>query len=116
MRAISFRQRTVRPHAHPQAIQAARRRQETVACNVQDALRAGVESRRSPGIRRVELRRSRDLGWARRHRQQLVTATVMTVVRGIGWLGGKPWGERRRQSDHLAQLAPHPWSRRTGLC
>jgi transposase len=110
------RQRTVSPQAHPAVLQAARQRQETPQFNAPDALRAGVESRVSPGVRCVELRRSRYLGLARTHLQQLLTATAMHVVRVIAWLWGEPVGERRRPPGHLAQLSPHPLSRQTVLC
>jgi transposase len=109
------RQLTVRPHAH-EAIQAALQRQETAAFNTQYALRAGVESSLSQGIRRVDLRQSRYLGLARTHLQQLLTATAMHVVRVIVWLWGEPLGERRRKPGHFAQLAPHPLSRQMVLC
>jgi hypothetical protein len=73
------------------------------------ALRAGVESSLSQGIRRVDLRRSRDVGVARTHLQQLLTATAMPVVRVIAWLWGEPLGERRQPPGPLAQCSPHPW-------
>jgi len=110
------RQLTVRPQAHHEAIQAARQRHETVAFKVQYALRAGVESSLSQGIRRFDLRRSRYLGLARTHLQQLLNATAMNVVRVIAWLWGEPLSERRRKPGHFARLAPHPWSRQTLLC
>jgi transposase len=59
------RQLTVRPQAHHEAIQAARQRQETAEFTAQYALRAGVESSLSQGIRRFDLRQSRYLGLAR---------------------------------------------------
>src|SRR5262249_46189299 len=110
------RQLTVRPQAHHEALQAARQRQETPACKVQYALRSGVESSLSQGIRRFDLRQSRYLGLARTHLQQLLTATAMNVVRVIAWLWEEPLGERRRQPGHFAQLAPHRLSRQTVLC
>jgi transposase len=110
------RQLTVRPQAHHEAIQAARRRQATGDFKVQYALRAGVESSLSQGTRRFALRQSRYLGLARTHLQQLLNATAMNVVRVIAWLRGEPLGERRRQSGPFAQLAPHPLSRQTVLC
>jgi transposase len=88
------RQLTVRPQAHHEAIQAARQRQETTAFKAREALRAGVESRLSQGIRRVDLRRSRDIGLARTPLQQLRTATAMHLVRVITWLWGEILGER----------------------
>ncbi len=110
------RQLTVRPQAHHEAIQAARQRQETAEFKAQYALRAGVESSVSQATRRFDLRRSRYLGLARTHLQQLLTVTAMNVVRVIAWLRGEPLGERRRKPGHLAQLAPHLLSRRTVLC
>ena len=80
------------------------------------ALRSGVESSLSQGIRRFDLRQSRYFGFARTHLQQLLTATAMNIVRVIAWLWEEPLGERRRKLGHFAQLAPHPLSRQTVLC
>ena len=110
------RQLTVRLQPHHEALQTARQRQETPEFKAQYALRAGVESSLSQGTRRFDLRRSRYLGLARTHLQQLLTATAMNIVRVIAWLRGEPLGERRRPPGHLAQLAPHPLSRQTVLC
>jgi transposase len=110
------RQLTVRPQAHHEAIQAARLRQETPEFKAQYALRSGVESSLSQGIRRFDLRQSRSIGFARTHLQHLLTAVAMNVVRVIAWLWGEPLGERRRKPGHFAQLAPHPLSRQTVLC
>jgi len=110
------RQLTVRLQTHHEAIQTARQRQETPEFKAQYALRAGVESSLSQGTRRVDLRRSRYIGLARTHLQQLLTATAMSMVRTIAWLWGEPLGERRRQPGQFAQLSPHPLSRQTVLC
>jgi transposase len=110
------RQLTVRPQAHHEAIQAARLRQKTPEFKAQYALRSGVESSLSQGIRRFDLRRSRYIGLARTNLQQLLTAAAMNVVRVIAWLWGEPLGERRRKPGHFARLAPHPVSRQTVLC
>jgi transposase len=64
------RQLTVRPQAQHVAMQAARQRQETAEFKVQYALRAGVESTLSQGVRRFDLRRSRYTRLARTHLQQ----------------------------------------------
>jgi transposase len=61
------RQLTVRPQAQHVAMQAARQRQETAEFKAQYALRAGVESTLSQGVRRFDLRRSRYIGLARTH-------------------------------------------------
>jgi transposase len=110
------RQLTVRPQVHHEAIQAARLRQETPEFKAQSALRSGVESSLSQGVRRFDLRQSRYIGLARTHLQQILTAAAMNVVRVIAWLWGEPLGERRRKPGHFAQLAPHPLSRQTVLC
>jgi transposase len=110
------RQLTVRLQAYHEALQAARQRQETADFKGRYALRAGVESSLSQGVRRFDLRRSRYRGLARTHLQQLLTATAMNVVRVIAWLWGEPLGERRRPPGHFAQLAPHPLSRQAVLC
>jgi transposase len=110
------RQLTVRLQAHHEALQAARQRQETPEFKAQYALRAGVESSFSQGIQRFDLRRSRYIGLARTHLQQLLNATAMNMVRAIAWLWGGPLGERRRKPGHFAQLASHPLSRQTVLC
>jgi transposase len=110
------RQLTVRTQAHHEAIQAACQRQETRDFKVQYTLRAGVESSLSQGTRRFDLRRSRYIGLARTHLQQLLNATAMHVVRVIAWLRDEPLGERRRQPGHLAQLAPYPLSRQAVRC
>jgi transposase len=100
------RQITVKPQASHEAIQAARQRQETAEFKAQYALRAGVESSLSQGIRRFDLRQSRYIGLARTHLQQLLNATAMNVVRVIAWLWGEPLGERRRPLGYFARLKP----------
>ena len=110
------RQLTVRPQAHHEALQAARQRQETPEFKVQYALRSGVESSLSQGIRRFDLRQSRYIGLARTHIQQLLTATAMNAVRVIAWRKGEPLGECRRKLGYFARLAPHPPSRQAVIC
>ena len=97
-------------------MQAARQRQETPEFKEKYALRSGVESSLSQGIRRFALRQSRYRGLAGAHLQQVLTATAMNVVRVIAWLWDEPLGERRRKPGHFARLAPHPLSRQTVLC
>ena len=110
------RQLTVRPQAHHEAMQAARQRQQTPEFKEQYALRSGVESSLSQGIRRFAVRQSRYRGLARTHRQHLLTATAMNIVRVIAWLKGEPLDERRRKPGHFARLAPQPLSRQAVLC
>jgi transposase len=110
------RQLTVRPQAHHEAMQAARQRQETPEFKEKYALRSGVASSLSQGIRRFDGRQSRSRGLARTHLQHLLTATAMNIVRVIAWLKGASLGEHRRKPGHFARLAPHPLSRQAALC
>jgi transposase len=102
------RQLTVKPQVYHEALRAARQRQETPEFRAQYALRAGVESSLSQGVRRFALRQSRYIGLARTHLQQVLTATAMNVVRVIDWRRGKPLGEKKRPAGRFARLAPAP--------
>src|SRR5215468_1579526 len=102
------RQLTVRPHAQHEAIQAARQRQETETFKAQYALRAGVESSISQGVRRFDLRRSRYIGLARTQLQQTINATAMNLVRVVDWLRRKASDDTKRPPGRFARLAPDP--------
>ena len=54
------------------------------------ALRSGVESSLSQGIRCFAVRQSRYRGLARTHLQHLLSAAAMNIVRVIAWLKGEP--------------------------
>jgi transposase len=99
---------TVRPQAQHEAIQAARQRQETETFKAQYALRAGVESSISQGVRRFDLRRSRYIGLARTHVQQTINATAMNLVRLADWCRKGKVDQRKRRPGYFARLAPLP--------
>jgi transposase len=107
------RQLTVRPQEQHVAMQAARQRQETAEFKARYAMRAGVESTLSQGVRRFDLRRSRYIGLARTHLQQTLNATAMNIVRVIDWLKGRRCGEQKRKAGHFAQLTPNLSSNQT---
>jgi transposase len=102
------RQLTVRPQAQHEAIQAARQRQETDEFKAQYALRAGVESSISQGVRRFDLRRCRYIGLARAQLQQTINATAINLVRLADWLRKGKMDQLKRRPGHFARLAPHP--------
>ncbi len=102
------RQLTVRPQAQHVALQAARQRQETDEFKAQYALRAGVESTISQGVRRFDLRRSRYIGLARTQLQQTITATAMNLVRLAAWFRRGGVEPPKRRPGHFARLAPPP--------
>jgi transposase len=110
------RQLTIRPQAQHVAMQAARQRQETAEFKAQYALRAGVESTLSQGVRRFDLRRSRYIGLTRTHLQQTLNATAMNIVRVIDWLKDRSCGAQRRKVGHLARLTPNLGSNQILAC
>ncbi|HEX6556055.1 MAG TPA: IS1182 family transposase [Ktedonobacteraceae bacterium] len=79
---------TVRPQAQHQALQAARRRQQTPAFAKQYTLRQGIEATISQGVRAFGLRRSRYIGLDKTHLQQVGIAAAINVVRIVAWLDG----------------------------
>ena len=99
---------TVRPQAQHVALQAARQRQETEEFKAQYALRAGVESSISQGVRRFDLRRSRYIGLARTQLQQTINATAMNLVRLADWFRKGKGDQPKRRPGHFARLAPPP--------
>jgi transposase len=89
---------TIRPRDQYQALQAARARQTTEAFKEQYAARAGIEGTLSQGIRAFELRRSRYIGLARTHLQNVLTATAMNFVRVSMWLSDTPRATTRQSA------------------
>lgn len=112
----SPRQLTVRPKEHHVAIHMARQRQETNEFKAQYALRAGIESCISQGTRRFALRRTRYIGLARTHLQQVVTAVAINAVRVIAWLWNESGGDQKRAPSQFALLAPQRRTLETSLC
>lgn len=99
---------TVLPQAQHGALQAARQRQETDEFKAQYALRAGVESTISQGVRRFDLRRSRYIGLARTQLQQTIMATAMNLVRLANWFRKGAVDPPQRRPGHFSRLAPAP--------
>jgi transposase len=79
---------TIRPQAQHEALQAARRRQQTPAFAKEYALREGIEATISQGVRAFGMRRSRYIGLAKTHLQHLGIAAAINVVRAVAWLDG----------------------------
>jgi transposase len=65
----------------------ARERQQTEAFKAKYALRSGVESLISQGVRVCELRRARYRGQAHTHLQHVITAVALNLLRLAAWLG-----------------------------
>ena len=89
------RQVTVRPQAEHEALQQARRYQQTEAFRQDYVHRAGV--------RAFGLRQARYLGLAKTHLQELGTATAINLTRWAAWHQQTPRAKTR--TSHLAALA-----------
>jgi transposase len=80
------RRLTVRWEAAHQALQAARKQASSEAFRRSYARRAGVEGTHSQRVRRCGLRRSRYVGQAKTHLQDVLTAAGLNLVRVGYWL------------------------------
>src|SRR5262249_42263620 len=83
------------PREQHEALQAARRRQETEEFRQQDAARAGIEGTQEQAVRRCGLRRRRDIGQAKAHLQHVLTAAAIDVIRLDDWWAGAPVSRTR---------------------
>jgi transposase len=81
---------TLRPREPHEALQAARRQQETPEWQAEYAVRAGVEGTLSQGVRGFGLRRCRDIDLARTRLQHVATAVAINIDRRSACLGGVP--------------------------
>ena len=68
-----------------EALQAARHHQTTAAFKAQYAMRAGIESTLSQGVRAFDLRRSRYIGLAKTHLQHILIAVGINLKRVMAW-------------------------------
>jgi hypothetical protein len=77
------------------ALEAARVRQATTAGQRLRALRQGIESTISQGIRAFGLRQARYRGLAKTHLQHVATAAALDLDRVAAWLEGRPLAPTR---------------------
>jgi transposase len=89
------REMTLRPRELHEALQVARRRQETAEWKAEYAVRAGVEGALSQGVRGFGLRRCRYVGLAKARLQHVATAAAINVYRISDWLGSVPQAATR---------------------
>jgi Transposase DDE domain len=81
---------TLQPEEEHEAIQFARRRQETEEFASVYSHRAGIEGTISQGVRAFGLRHARYRGLSRTHLQEVATAAAINVNRLAEWLNGVP--------------------------
>ncbi len=96
----------VRPQTAHEALQQQRQIEQTPTFRQAYALRAGIESTFSQGVRARGLRRSRYDGLIRTHVQQILTAVAINLARIDAVLTHTPRGTTRH--SHFARLAAHP--------
>jgi transposase len=92
------RELSFRPEEQYQALQAARERQKTEEFFKEYGLRAGIEGTLSQGVHTYGLRRSRYVGRAKTHLQNLLIAAALNLVRMIDWLKEIPRSKTRSSS------------------
>ena len=80
-----------------------RERQKTDEFKERYKQRAGVEGTISQGVRAFSLRRTRYVGLAKTHFQDIATAAAINLTRMAAWLEGEPLAKTRR--SRFASLA-----------
>lgn len=73
----------------------ARERQKTPEFQGRYAARAGIEGMLSQGVHTCGMRRSRYIGLAKTHLQNLLIATSLNVLRLVSWLREMPQAKTR---------------------
>ena len=91
-----LRELTLHPHAAHLALQAARVRQATPNFKACYDKRAGIEGTISQTVCALDARRSRYIGLAKTHLQQVLTATAINLIRAFAWLEEIPFAKTRR--------------------
>jgi transposase len=71
-----------------EALQAARKQQDTVEFREAYAARAGIEATHGQAVRRCGLRRCRYIGLAKTHLQHLISAAAINLARIANWVNG----------------------------
>jgi transposase len=78
-----------------EALQAARKQQDTAEFREAYAARAGIEATHGQAVRRCGLRRCRYIGLAKTHLQHLISAAAINLVRIANWVNGIPTAQTR---------------------
>jgi transposase len=94
------------PQSQHEALQKARKDQQTAEFWKRYAKRSGIEGTISQGVRGFDLRYSRYIGLLKTHLQMVLTATAMNIYRIFNWVQEAPLALTR--ISHFARLAPEP--------
>ncbi|MFG2795062.1 transposase [Streptomyces sp. NPDC048419] len=93
---------TLLPQDQQKILEQRRAEQQTDAWKERYDTRAGVEGTISQAVRRTRLRRTPYRGQDKTHLANLLSATVLNIIRADAWLNGTPLGTTR--TSHLARL------------
>ena len=99
------RELTLHPREAHLALQAARVRQATPDFKACYDLRAGIEGTISQTVCVLDARRSRYIGLAKTHLQQLLTAAAINLTRVDNWLEEIPRAKTRRSAFAALRVA-----------
>lgn len=94
----------LRSQAQHDALQKARQKQTSSEFQQRYKTRAGIEGTLSQGTRAFGMRRTRYLGLAKTHLQQLLTAVAINLARYVAWVRQTPRAKTR--TSMFASLAP----------
>jgi len=100
----SPRNLTFRPRAEHEALQEARRQQETEEWRQRYAARAGVEGTLAQALQLFDMRHCRYIGLAKTRLQHVLTAVALNIVRLEAWWTGRPLAKTR--ISRFAALQP----------
>lgn len=95
---------SIHPKEEHEALLTARTEQQTPAFRLRYAARAGIEGTLSQGVRALGGRRSRYIGQAKTHLQNLIVAAAINFCRVFDWLMEVPLAKTRQ--SHFARLKP----------
>ena len=90
---------------HFEALQGARKHQETEAFRESYAARAGIEGTHAQAISRCGLRQCRYIGLAKTRLQHVLTAIAINLVRVAEWCADSPVAKTRRSRFVALQAA-----------
>jgi len=97
------RQLTFQHQSQQQALQAARKRQETEGFKERYKRRAGIEGTISQAVNTLDLRQARYRGHEKVHLEHVLIAAGMNLLRSVAWLMEVPRSQTR--SSRFAKLA-----------
>ena len=101
----SPRNLTFRPRAEHEALQEARRQQETEEWRQRYATRAGVEGTLAQALQLFDLRHCRYIGLAKTRLQHVLTAVALNIVRLEAWWTSRPLAKTRISRFAALQLS-----------